>query len=68
MEISFPLPLLSPLFVAGSSEVFQQGLTHLFPMRSFFYPLKTSENLMVFGCLQGVEKGCIGGKCVNPIT
>ena len=32
---------------------------------AFLYPLKTSENLMVFWCLQGVEKGCIGKKWVK---
>ena len=26
----------------------------------FLYPLKTSEDLMVFWCFQGEEKGCIG--------
>ena len=31
----------------------------------FFYPLKTLENLPVFWCIQGVEKGCIGNKWVN---
>ena len=30
------------------------------PSSSFLYPLKTSENLTVFWCFQGVEKGCIG--------
>ena len=32
---------------------------------SFFYPLKISENRMIFWCFQGVEKGCIGNKWVN---
>ena len=31
----------------------------------FLYPLKTSENLTVFWCFQGVEKGCIGNEWVN---
>ena len=35
------------------------------PNASFFYPLKTSENLTVFWCFQGVEKGCIGNKWVK---
>ena len=26
----------------------------------FLYPLKASENLTVFWCFQGIEKGCIG--------
>ena len=28
-------------------------------------PLKTSENSQVFGCFQGVEKGCIGNEHAN---
>ena len=35
------------------------------PNASFFYPLKTSENLTVFWCFQGVKKGCIGNKSVK---
>ena len=35
------------------------------PNAPFLYPLKTSENLTVFGCFQGVEKRCIGKECVN---
>ena len=35
------------------------------PNASFLYPLKTSENLKVFWCFQGVEKGCIRNKWVN---
>ena len=35
------------------------------PNAPFLYPLKTSENLKVFWCFQGVEKGCIGNKWVN---
>ena len=31
----------------------------------FLYPLKTTENLAVFWCFQGVEKGCIWKKWVN---
>ena len=31
----------------------------------FLYPLKTSENLTVFWCFLGVEKGCIGKTWVN---
>ena len=29
------------------------------------YPLKMSENLMVFRCFHGLEKRCIGSKWVN---
>ena len=31
----------------------------------FLYPLKTSENLTVFWCFQGVEKECFRNKRVN---
>ena len=33
-----------------------------FPNATFLYSLKTSENLKVFWCFQGVEKECIGNK------
>ena len=36
------------------------------PNVPFLYPLKTSENLIVFCCFLGVEKGRIGKKWVNP--
>ena len=35
------------------------------PNAPFLYPLKTSENLKVFWCFQGVEKRCIGNKWVK---
>ena len=35
------------------------------PNAPFLYPLKTSENLAVFWCFQGVEKGCIGNEWVK---
>ena len=31
----------------------------------FLYPLKTSKNLEVFLCFQGVEKECIGSERVK---
>ena len=31
----------------------------------FLYPLKTSRNVTVFWCCQGVEKGCIGNEWVK---
>ena len=34
----------------------------------FLYRLKTSENLTVSWCFQGVEKGCIGNEWVNMIS
>ena len=35
------------------------------PSAPLLNPLKTSENLTVFWCFQGVEKECIGNKWVN---
>ena len=35
------------------------------PNAPFLYPLKKSENLKVFRCFQGVQKGYIGNKWVN---
>ena len=35
------------------------------PNANFLYPLKTSENLPVFWCFQGLEEGCIENKLVN---
>ena len=35
------------------------------PNAPFFYPLKTSENLTIFWCFQGIEKWCIGNTLVN---
>ena len=37
------------------------------PNAPFLCPLEISENLTVFWCFQGVEKGCIGNKCVKVI-
>ena len=37
------------------------------PNASFLYPLKTSENLTVFWCFQGIEKGWIRNEWVNTI-
>ena len=37
-------------------------LTHFFPNAPVLYPLKTSENLMVFWCFQGYRKGTLGTK------
>ena len=35
------------------------------PNAPFLYPLKTSENLTVFWCFQGVGKRCIGSKWIK---
>ena len=35
------------------------------PNAPFLYPLKTSENVSVFRCFQGVEKRCIAKEWVN---
>ena len=43
-------------------------LNRFVPNASFLYSLKTTENRTVFWCFQGVEKGCIGNKCVKSIS
>ena len=35
------------------------------PSAPFLYSQKTSENLKAFWRFQGIEKGCIGNKCVK---
>ena len=35
------------------------------PNAPFLYPMKTSENLTIFWCFQGVEKGSIRSKWVK---
>ena len=34
------------------------------PNAPFLYHLKTSENLVLFWCFQGVEKGCVGNEWI----
>ena len=41
------------------------SLNPFVPNAPFLYPLKTSENLMVFLCFHGVENRCIGNVWVN---
>ena len=38
------------------------------PNESFFYPLKTSGNLKIFLCFEGVDKECIGKKWVKFVS
>ena len=42
--------------------LFPMRINPFLPYAPFLYPLKTSENLTVFWCFQGVAKGCIGSK------
>ena len=42
-----------------------QVINPFVPKAPLLYPLKTSENLTVFCCFQGLEKGCIGNERVN---
>ena len=37
------------------------------PNAPFLYTLETSENLTVFWCFQGVDKGCFGSEWINRI-
>ena len=43
-------------------------INSFFPYAPFLYPLKTSENLMVFWCFQGIEKWCIEYEWVKRKT
>ena len=59
-------PLTSPS--PPSQGVFLQprvSFNPFVPNAFFLYPLKSSENLAVFWCFQGVEKGCIGNEWVK---
>ena len=52
----------------GKAIIVWYFLNHInpfIPNAPFIYPLKTPENLTVFWCFQGVEKGCIGYKWIN---
>ena len=39
-------------------SVLSSSLNQVLPNAPFLYTLKTSENLTVFWCFQGIEKGC----------
>ena len=58
------LPLKLPSNASNNhcSSVFIPLITNA----PFLYLLDTKENHKVFWCFQGVEKGCIGNKWVNP--
>ena len=47
--------------------MFQMMLNAFVPNAPFLLPLKTSENLTVFWCFQGVEKGCIGNELAKSV-
>ena len=55
------------IFKSNSNTHNHQTFNLFFPNISFLYPLKTSENLSVFWCFQGVEKECIGNEWVNIV-
>ena len=38
------------------------------PNAPFIYPIKTSENITIFWCFRGVEKECIGNRCVTRLS
>ena len=51
--------------VISSYETNNWEINSFVPDGPFLYPLKTSDNLTVFLCFQGVEKGWIGNKWVK---
>ena len=56
------------LFAKYLLKILEMGFNSFVPNAPFLYTLTTSENLKVFWCFQGVEKGCIGSKCVNQVS
>ena len=46
----------------------KENINPIFPNAPFIYPLKTSENLTVLWCFQGVEKECIGNELLYILT
>ena len=68
MEYSIDMVLVSYnnviLLVAVALKL-KEVLTHLFPKHPFSIPWK-HETVRVFWYFQGLEKGCIGNKWVNP--
>ena len=56
-------------FIAHQANIFKINFKHInqfVPNVLLLFPLKTSENLTVFLCFQGVEKGCIRDEWVKP--
>ena len=47
-----------------SNSIIYQTINLFVSNAPFIYPLKTSENILVF-CFQGIGKGCIGNEWVN---
>ena len=45
--------------------IFLKSINPFFPNAPFLYPQKTSENLMVFWCFQGVDNRCIENKWIK---
>ena len=56
------------LGLGGKIVLSKYFINTFIPNAPFLYPLKTSKNLTVFWCFQGVEKGCIGNYWVKFIT
>ena len=48
-----------------NKTVHQDSINPFIPNATFLHPLKTLENLTVFWCFKGIQKGCIGNKCVK---
>ena len=55
------------MFSGNTFSVSECTFNPLVPDAPFLYPLKTSENLSVLWCFQGVEKGCIRNKWVKIV-
>ena len=55
------------VFLALKETFFTRPYKAFVPNAPFLYPLKTSENLTVFWCFQGIEKGYVGNEWVNNV-
>ena len=53
--------------ISNQEDRWEDVFSPFVPNTPFLYTLKASENRKVFWCSQGVDKGCIGHKWVNPI-
>ena len=53
------------MFDRSEIRLWELSINPFISNATFLYPMKTSENLTVFWCFQGVEKGCIGNEWIK---
>ena len=67
MLMNWLLKLADLQTVICNRVITRRYINSFVPSAPFLDPLKTSEDLTVFWCFQGVEKGCIGNNWVNAL-